>query len=103
MAKKKFYHATEHDPGILANILDKGLLPGCDGIVYLAETKEDALKFVALRFYEETLVIEVELEESEVEETFDHNYSFFNCRAFGYASIIPGYKMTNFWKYERKF
>lgn len=95
--KKKFYHATDFKN--LHSILEEGIKPGFEGIVYLAETKEDARKFVALRFYEKVVVIEVELEESDVEETFDHNYSFFKCRAFGYPGTIHLRQMTNFWKY----
>jgi len=85
---KKFYHATSFDN--LGSILSKGLVPGCDGIIYLAETREDALKFVVLRYAnEEILTIEVELDEKEVEETFDHSYSFFKCKSFGYPKVIP--------------
>lgn len=98
---KKYYHATPMRN--LVSILDNGLKVGCDGITYLAETKEDAYKFVVLRCWgEEILVIEVELDENKVEETFDHNPNFFKCRAFGYPTLITPDEMTNFFKFERK-
>lgn len=96
---KKMYHATK-----LSNfwsILDNGLKPGVDGIVYLAETREDALKFISIRtFNEPVLVLEVEVDETDIQETFDHSYSFFQCRAFGYPETIPCEQITNAWKYS---
>lgn len=95
--KKKFYHATDFRN--LNSIINEGIKPSCDGVVYLAETIEDARKFVALRFYKEVLVVEVELEESKVEETFDHNQAFFKCRAFGCSETIQLDSMVIFWKF----
>lgn len=98
---KKFYHATPWEN--LDSILDRGLLVGYDGITYLAETKEDAYRFISLRcFGKPVLVIEVELDESKVEETFDHSFNFFRCRAFGYPETIPFVQMTDFWKFEKR-
>lgn len=98
--KKRYFHATDFKN--IHNIMDKGLRPGCDGVVYLTETKEDALKFVIFRFYEKVVVIEVELEESEVIEIFDHSYNFFKCRAFGCFNPIPPESMINFWEVSIK-
>lgn len=96
----KYYHAT---PLVnMASILEEGLKVGCDGISYLAETPEDALKFVYLRQYKEVLVIEVELDETKVEETFDHSYAFFKCRAFGYPETVPPKQMTGLTIYDLK-
>lgn len=98
---KKFYHATKMSN--FYNILEKGILVGVDGIVYLAETAQEAYRFMAIRnFGEPILVIEVELDENAVQETFDHSYQFFQCRAFGYPDRIPLDKMTDFLKFERK-
>ena len=98
--KKKFYHATDYKN--LQSILDKGIIPGCDGIVYLTELAEEALRFMVFRFHKEVLVLEIELEESDVEETFDHSYSFFKCKAFGYQGTIPVASILNFLHYERE-
>lgn len=98
---KKFYHATEMRN--FYSILEKGILPGIGGIVYLAETAQEAYRFMAIRsFGEPILVVEVELDENTVRETFDHSYQFFKCRAFGYPDRIHLNKMTDFLKFEHK-
>lgn len=95
---KKMYHATPWSN--FMSIVEDGLKPGCDHIVYLAETKEDALKFIAIRvFNEPILVVEVEVEEDLLTETFDHNFNFFKARAWGYPETIPWEMVTNAWKY----
>jgi len=98
---KKYFHATPMKN--LDSILESGVKVGCDGITYLAETKEEAYRFVALRCFEDILVVEVELDENKVEETFDHNPNFFKCKAFGYPELITPDEITNLWKFERKF
>lgn len=85
--KKSYYHATPFEN--LDSIIADGLKRGYDGVVYLAETPEDALKFLRIRFCTDTLVIRVDLEEAEVEESFDHSQAFFQCRAFMYPHDIP--------------
>jgi hypothetical protein len=96
---RKYYHATPFKN--FSSILDNGIKVGYDGITYLAETKEDAYRFIALRCFETVLVIEVELDESKVVETFDHNPNFFKCKAFGYPELITANEMISFWKFER--
>lgn len=93
----KFYHATPYKN--LGSILARGILPGVDGVVYLAETKEAALKFLCIRRASPILVIEVELGESKVSESFDHSYAFFKERAFVYPELIPADKLGRMWKY----
>ena len=86
--KKKFYHATPLRN--LNSILSSGeIRKGCDGLVYLAESEQDALKFIAIRCFDEIVVLEIEVpDEQQVIETFDHSYSFFQCRAFAYPENI---------------
>lgn len=97
---KRYYHATKY--ANLNNIIGRGILPGCDGLVYLAETKEDAMKFVAIRLINEPImVLEVELDPTEVFETFDHSYTFFKCRAFGYGGCIPYDQVTDAWVFAK--
>ena len=43
---KKYYHATAYEN--LPSILENGIMPGFEGIVYLCETATDSLKFVAI-------------------------------------------------------
>lgn len=95
---KKFYHATPYEN--LYSIIEKGILKGSDGIVYLAETPKDAAKFVAIRGCRDILVICVSLNESKVHETFDHSEMFFKCKAFGYENDIPTTKFKEFSRYE---
>lgn len=95
---KTMYHATAYSN--LFSIVDKGILPGVDGIVYLADTSTDAMKFIAIRVIgEPILVLEVAVDENYLEETFDHSYSFFKARAWGYPSVIPWASVTNAWKF----
>lgn len=94
----KYYHATSEYA--FNKIIKEGIKPGIDGVVYLADSKENALKFISFRLINEPIyVLEVELNENEVEETFDHSYKFFKCKAYGYAKNIPFNKITNAWKF----
>ena len=98
MSKKKFYHATPYDN--LWSILCHGIRRGHDGAVYLAETREAALKFICIRCYEPILVIEVELDEDQVQESFDHSYAFFKEKAFIYLDNITPDQLGKMWKYD---
>lgn len=82
------YHATLYEN--LGKILENGLVPGADGLIYLTEKPVDAVKFIAIRGYRDILVVEVKIPkklENTIEETFDHSERFFQCRSF--ASTIP--------------
>ena len=83
---KSYYHATPFEN--LNSIFEKGILKGCDGVVYLTKEPDAAAKFVAIRGYKKILVIEVELEDDMVEESFDHSFLFFKCRAYDYPHDI---------------
>lgn len=82
-----YYHAT--DMKNLDSIMEKGILPSrFESVVYLAESYEDAIKFVMLRGYKEILVLPCDV--GPVEETYDHSEQFFKCKAYGYeGSISP--------------
>lgn len=100
---KTFYHATNIEN--LASIMSTGLeTRNIEKLVYLAETPQDALKFIALRSYPEMLVVKVKIPkkyEHKIIETFDHNYIFFKCRAFGYQGNIPPNMIVGYMKYVR--
>ena len=83
---KSYYHATPFEN--IGSIFKKGILRGCDGVVYLTEKPEEAMRFLMIRGYKKVLVIEVELEDDMVEESFDHSRIFFDCRAFAYPYDI---------------
>ena len=96
---KKYYHATRFEN--LMSIMDKGLIPNSfEGITYLTEDSTHAAIFLAVRGIKNILVVEVELDEDNVIEQFDHNRKFFDCRAFGYDKVIPANKITKYIKFE---
>lgn len=96
----KFYHATNYDN--IDSIIDKGLVPGVDRITYLADSFENALKFVIFRGYERILVCEVDLDESQVEETFDHSSTFFKCKSYGYSEVISFNDIEEMYEYKER-
>ena len=83
---KSYYHATPFEN--VNSIFKKGIVKGCDGVVYLTEKPEEAAMFVAIRGYKKILVIEVEVEDYLVEESFDHSQAFFKCKAYLYPHDI---------------
>lgn len=85
--KKRYYHATDYKN--VNSIFIEGIKPGVDGITYLCEDPRHAANFVALRGIFKIAIFELELDESEVEETFDHNARFFKCKAYGYKHVYP--------------
>lgn len=91
----KYYHAT--DVKNIGSIIAEGIKPGYDGVVYLCETPEDSLKFMLVHGYHEAAVFEVELDSSEVEESFDHSQAFFKCKAYMYPGTI--YTIENLLNY----
>lgn len=95
----KYYHGTSYS-NLLKIIEDGKIKTSMEGIVYLAKTKEEAFRFVALRYMTEDIaVIELELNDSKIVETFDHNQKFFKAKAFGYEGDINTKYATNCWKY----
>ncbi len=96
--KKVYYHATPYEN--LPSILDKGILTGYDGVVYLCEQPYEAARFVAIRGCTKILVIGVEIEESMIRESNDHNFLFFKCLAYTYSENISINDCVSFSKYE---
>lgn len=87
---KTFYHATTRDN--LDSILCDGLRAGNQGCVFMTEKEDESVRFLALRLIPEIVTIKVRVykrDYDKVQETFDHNQSFFKCRAFGYFGDIP--------------
>jgi RNA:NAD 2'-phosphotransferase (TPT1/KptA family) len=98
-----YYHATNHKN--LKSILAEGIKPSADGLVYLTDNMDNALKFMVLRPYEKIVVIEIkteELDEAKIKESFDHSQTFFKCRAWGYQGIIPPIAISEFFEFERR-
>ena len=95
---KTYYHATPFEN--LESIMDQGLHKGCDGVVYLTEKPDEAVRFIAIRGCKQILVLGIELEEDLVNESFDHSEAFFKCKAYSYEDDIPADEITEFLKYE---
>ena len=100
---RTFYHATNAEN--LDNILNNGIeARNIERLVYMTETEQDALKFMAFRFYPEVAVFKIKVPkkfEHNVIETFDHSYGFFKCRAFGYKGNIPLEMISSYQLYGR--
>lgn len=95
----KFYHATDYSR--LDSIMEKGLLnSNIEGIVYLTKDPKDAIKFPAVHLVTDILVVEVELDENDVQETFDHNERFFRCKAYGYPGNISTDDIVGYSRYQ---
>lgn len=95
------YHATPMEN--LYSIMDEGIHPGTDGVVYMCEKPEDSAKFLAVRMIREILVCKIKIykkDEKLITETFDHSERFFKCRAFGYHGHISPEMIEGYYKYE---
>lgn len=91
-----YYHATPYENSF--SIIANGIKANYEGIVYLTKEMDDAIKFVAVRGCRDILIIEVSVDDEKVEETFDHSYSFFKCKAFGYNGDINVREIKNFYR-----
>lgn len=83
---KKYYHATPWENA--DSILKMGIQPDRMGNIFLADSPVNASKFLLIRGFNPIAVFGVELDDSQVEETFDHNEAFFRCKAWIYEGEI---------------
>jgi RNA:NAD 2'-phosphotransferase (TPT1/KptA family) len=89
---KKLYHSTLKKN--LDSILENGLKTGCDGVIYFADSVQNALKFPIIRGkkVEDLIVIEIDtesIEKSKLDYSYDHSEAFFKCKAYIYPEVIP--------------
>lgn len=92
---KIYYHATAYDN--LISIIENGISPGVDGLVYLTEKEIDAVKFLYVRGCTNIITFKIKMpieDMANLEETFDHSYEFFKCRCYGYRGIISAKHVT---------
>ena len=83
----KFYHATTIEAAI--SIFKDGVIrKGWDGCTYLCKDAKDACKFLAVRGIKNIIIIEVELNQIDVKESYDHSAQFFKCQAYCYYKDI---------------
>jgi RNA:NAD 2'-phosphotransferase (TPT1/KptA family) len=100
---KNFYHATSTENR--ESILRGGLKGGPDGMIYLAESRDDALMFMILRFHiKDITIFEIDrkqLDKTKVEESFDHSQEFYGCRGWMYSETIPSQAIVDITQYSR--
>ena len=100
----EYYHACT--PKAWESILADGMVrKSWDGCVYLCKAPDEAARFVALRLLgtgeRDITVLEFDgLEESKIEEVFDHNEAFWKCRCWGYFDDIPVSGVSGVYDYE---
>lgn len=94
----KMYHATSYRN--LPSILESGVKTGPDGIIYMCQKPEEAIRFLAIRGERDILVVEANINKRYLKETFDHSERFFKCRAFGYSRNIGSNLITNYIRYQ---
>lgn len=99
----KLYHATT-----IMNfdriVIDDCMKPqGFDKCIFFADNKTSAAMFLAVRGEKEIIVLEVDadkLDQSKIEESFDHNEAFFKCKAYMYKDQIALDDVDNIYKFH---
>lgn len=95
----KYYHAAPKETMI--RIVGEGKIKkSWDGAVYLCKEAVDSCKFLVMRGMKEMSVIEVEIEENEVTESYDHSEAFFKCKAYMHNGDIELTGNENVWDYS---
>lgn len=95
----KYYHAAPKET--MMKIVGEGTIKkSWDGMVYLCKEAVDSCKFLIMRGMKEMSVIEVELDESEVAESYDHSEAFFKCKAYMHSGDIELTGNENIWDYS---
>lgn len=92
----KYWHATEKRN--VLNIMKEGIKADEFGYVYLCESPEDCLEFFRFRpgsDRETYAVIPLDLDESKIKESQDHNRKYINVDAFVYEGDIPPEKIPD--------
>ena len=90
---KHYYHATSRSN--LGPIIEEGLRGlNIEKGVYLCETPEDCCKFMITHLVLDYIILEVNLDDSEVVESFDHNRRFYKCRCFFHRGDISTDKIN---------
>lgn len=87
-----FYHATSED-GFYA-IMREGVK--VVGGVYLADSYQNAAKFLLIRGVNPIYVIKIsgkKLDKAKLSESFDHSESFFKCKAYVYDGDVTPNKI----------
>lgn len=95
----KYYHAAPKET-MMKIVGENRIKKSWDGVVYLCTEAIDACKFLVVRGMEKMSVIEVELNESEIEESYDHSEALFRCKAYMHKGDIELTGEENVWDYD---
>ena len=90
----KCYHVTPKKN--IFNIMSEGIKTGPDGCIYLCKNEDDCFKFFTINPAnkgKQFAVLTIDLSESEVEESFDHDKKYIDCKAYIYREDIPANKI----------
>lgn len=84
---KYYYHYTKAENAV--SIISEGLT----GTTFMCENEQDCLLFAHIYNYGQEVnifiyKIKAEAVEDKLEESFDHSYEFFKCRAFTFTGTI---------------
>ncbi len=103
MLPKSLFHATRIEN--MTNITLEGLKPMSEG-VFFSDSVQNAAKFLMLKMpISEIIVFEIatkDLDKKFLEESFDHSFEFFQCRAWVYAKPIPYSKVRDIYDFNKK-
>lgn len=95
----KYYHAAPKET--MLKIVGEGVIKkNWGGTVYLCKEAVDACKFLIMRGMKEMSVIEVELKEADISESYDHSQAFFKCKAYMHNGDIQLTGNENVWDYS---
>jgi hypothetical protein len=87
----KLYHATF--PENADKICAEGIKPGIDGLVYMCESVDSTIPFLALRGADRLTVIEITtaaLDINKIDIGMDHSPAFFgDIKVWTYPEVIP--------------
>lgn len=85
--RRVYYHATPYDN--LMDVLLHGIKPSMDGLVYMCEKEDEAVRFLVMRGVPKVVTFKVRIKPGdEVIETFDHSFEFFRCRSYGFVGAV---------------
>lgn len=96
-----YYHATTEDKAF--RIIEEGIKPGVDNVVYMCTTAIDAAKFLMVRGIHPIYVFKFKIykkEEHLVSESFDHSEAYFKCKAYTFKGTIEPSRLIATFKYD---
>lgn len=85
---RKLYHGTSienFNSMVKDGVIKTSYFSQC---IYCCQSKEDVLKFMYIYQVTPCIILEIEVPDEDVVETFDHSPVFFQCRCFGITKAV---------------